>query len=683
MPPIVRDSEIVNSPSATSAETGTLLQMPATHRPAGEIGGRVQPVALEVPVSLNGARTVDGSDKREPFSETTKTVLVFGNGAVIRLTSNVAPGQLLFLTNEKTKREVVCQVVKSKSYRNVSGYVELEFTEPSVGFWGVRFPTDRLGSARESAPSPIAPATPPAASQVQKNLDVIREEPAVLLNQAEPEKNDHTADFFPFAAPTVAPQLNGTDSVPSRTVHQEVPKSLDDLLAEFAVKPAAPQQSTSDGLKLEAARLQEQLSSILFADDQKTLGHDPLHSRIVTEKSSEAIFVAPVVKDHSEKGPEELQDAPISHQENKSQNLSLSTLKPLSEADSTEIEIPAWLVPKSTSSPLSTPPEQVAIKKEELPLTTESLPTKSWKEVAESESPTNAPDLSLPSFGSGLTLGQSADSQPAPVSKKSLWIGAAAGVLALLAGGFWYLQQNSSFNGGAASGATSSPSAANASNVPENNVTQPLRQSPVPSANAGPLSNSAKTDSLGNVSPAVAASRSTAVASSSPDNSVPPAQLGAAQSKTPTLGKLHLSSPVVKHKSSSQDNGVAAPSLSDSQDLPSVAAMGANFTGSGSQPAAPSALLPVGGNVIPAKLLSSVQPVYSQIAKSQHIAGDVKVDALIDSSGHVTTMKVLSGPALLQQSAMDALHQWKYQPATLNGSAVPMHLTVTLQFRLQ
>src|SRR6266850_5779919 len=76
----------------------------------GDSAIKQQPVALEVPVTINGARTVEGSDKREPFSETTKTVLVFGNGAVIRLSSSVAPGQLLFLTNEKTKREVVCQV---------------------------------------------------------------------------------------------------------------------------------------------------------------------------------------------------------------------------------------------------------------------------------------------------------------------------------------------------------------------------------------------------------------------------------------------------------------------------------------------------------------------------------------------------------------------------------------------
>jgi protein TonB len=101
------------------------------------------------------------------------------------------------------------------------------------------------------------------------------------------------------------------------------------------------------------------------------------------------------------------------------------------------------------------------------------------------------------------------------------------------------------------------------------------------------------------------------------------------------------------------------------------------------QPAAPAAPLPIGGDVKQAKLVSSVPPVYPTLAKNQHISGDVRIDALIDASGRVTTMKVVSGPTLLHQAAMDALKQWKYQPATLDGKAVPMHLTVNIQFRLQ
>jgi protein TonB len=98
---------------------------------------------------------------------------------------------------------------------------------------------------------------------------------------------------------------------------------------------------------------------------------------------------------------------------------------------------------------------------------------------------------------------------------------------------------------------------------------------------------------------------------------------------------------------------------------------------------APAAVLPIGGDVKPAHLLSSVPPAYPSLAKTQRIEGAVRIDAVVDPNGRISSMKVMSGPALLHQAAMDALHQWKYQPATLDGKPVPMHLTVTVQFRLQ
>src|ERR1700688_1930493 len=174
MPPTLKDSSTL----PTSPENPERVAEGAS---AGRPTSGAHPVTLEVPVTVNGARAVEDSDKREPFSETTSTVLVLANGAVIRLSSSVAPGQLLFLTNEKTKREVVCQVVKSKSYRNVSGYVELEFTEPAVGFWGVRFPSDRPGSSREAAAAPLASALPVTSQPAPKNVEVKREEPAPVF----------------------------------------------------------------------------------------------------------------------------------------------------------------------------------------------------------------------------------------------------------------------------------------------------------------------------------------------------------------------------------------------------------------------------------------------------------------------------------------------------------------------
>ena len=89
---------------------------------------------------------------------------------------------------------------------------------------------------------------------------------------------------------------------------------------------------------------------------------------------------------------------------------------------------------------------------------------------------------------------------------------------------------------------------------------------------------------------------------------------------------------------------------------------------------------PVGGQVQPALLRKAVRPVYPSIARSSHTGGDVTVDALIDANGNVTEVKVVSGPPILRQAAMDAIRQWKYDPARLNGQPVAIHLTLTVKF---
>jgi periplasmic protein TonB len=194
------------------------------------------------------------------------------------------------------------------------------------------------------------------------------------------------------------------------------------------------------------------------------------------------------------------------------------------------------------------------------------------------------------------------------------------------------------------------------------------------------------------VTPAV----STAVAmrnaqpTSSPVNSgrdaVAPASVQPAveQPKKPVFGQVQLLKPKVSTSRRTQNVGepdAGIPLTSDYQPYPE--ALNTGLAGSSAQPSAPAAPLPIGGDVKQAKLVSSVPPVYPALAKNQHVSGNVQVDALIDATGRVTTMKIVSGPTLLQQAAMDALKQWKYQPATLDGKPVPMHLTVTLQFRLQ
>ena len=98
-------------------------------------------------------------------------------------------------------------------------------------------------------------------------------------------------------------------------------------------------------------------------------------------------------------------------------------------------------------------------------------------------------------------------------------------------------------------------------------------------------------------------------------------------------------------------------------------------------PGAPDRAPAVGGEVQPARLIHAVLPSYPQIARSNRVAGDVTLDALVDESGNVLDVKVIAGPLLLRDAAMAALRQWKYEPARLDGQPTPMHLTVTVKFQ--
>ncbi|HEY1481563.1 MAG TPA: TonB family protein [Candidatus Acidoferrum sp.] len=147
-----------------ASAANTIPAQEHTSAPPASPSSRPNPVALEVAVIATGTRPSDVPGQRDLFTEETSTVLVFKDGAVIRLSSAVALGQLVFLTNKQTKREVVCQVLRKRTFRPMNCYVELDFTEDMPDFWGVEFPAEPppAGAADSSALPEISPVPTPA-----------------------------------------------------------------------------------------------------------------------------------------------------------------------------------------------------------------------------------------------------------------------------------------------------------------------------------------------------------------------------------------------------------------------------------------------------------------------------------------------------------------------------------------
>lgn len=91
----------------------------------------------------------------------------------------------------------------------------------------------------------------------------------------------------------------------------------------------------------------------------------------------------------------------------------------------------------------------------------------------------------------------------------------------------------------------------------------------------------------------------------------------------------------------------------------------------------------IGGEIKAPERTKYVASVYPQEAQAARITGIVIIEAVIDETGHVANVKVLRSIALLDQAAIDAVLQWEYTPTLVNGVAVPVAMTVTVNFTMQ
>jgi periplasmic protein TonB len=620
-----------------------------------------QPVAVEIPITVNGARTVAGSDKREPFSETTQTVLVFGSGAVIRLGAAVGPGQLLFVTNEKSRREVVCQVVKSKQNGNAGGYVELKFTEPAADFWGVRIPATLPVTAGVTDPGPSLPT-----KSLEQKLSELQSVP--------------TPKVVPETAKSVekpAAAVREAAAVPTGSSGSETKEPNAAQVISMPVLPAA--LSTAS-----APRVPTLSEFLTHGENGVELNHGkPKAAKTDPASDSPAARAEMAVPQRASLPSSLPENAPtLSTALQITQNPAPGSLS--FDLAAEEVKIPSWLEPlarNSASSNGNAAEEGIGIEPSgiESPAANLSASQEGAENSADGGVLTIASEGPAPNFGSSLAVGSPAEETSS--SGKGWKI--AVVIIALLLGAaavwYWYVNQPPKVS---ASGNRDAGEGLESVRAPVPNSDTSAHESPAPSSMAPGVARTAAQpipSELGYSAPASTKPLSGNGARAARPEA--PAEIPVEEpAKKSALGAVHLAAPVVSHNSASEENGAADPGLA----MNGVAGAAPNslsmLSSNQKEPAAP---ITVGGEVKPAKLLSSVPPGYPQMARTQRVSGDVTIDASIDAAGRVSATRVISGPTLLHQAAIDAVKQWKYQPATLNGQATAMHLTVTVQFRLQ
>ena len=615
-------------------------------------GLRSDAVSLDVPVKVHGSRVTDVvrgiTSHTEPFEEETATMIVFPQGGVLKMSTSVTVGQMVVLTNLKSGHDAICRIVKVRAYAQTQSYVEIEFTNRQPGYWGVYFAADAADIVQKAA-RPAASAAPPAAANAAP--------PAV-----QPTASNITP---PVASNTAGPVARKLDV--ERAVEAEKPRDADafSTLAPApparAAKPSQP-VSTSDAPSAKVERASQ------------------------TNKPASS-FVSI--------GAQEDVQLPASETSSKKPSRAVATSAPsLSMAD---LQGDGPLAPPASSmSSLSSgvPGEMVDLPLDEVE--DESAPLDqpaTFGRLAASASAASSHSAPQAAFGSRFDSGAlgvpAQESEPRSESNKSglLIVLGVAAVIALAAGGSFYFHawpfapSSTTAGPAVAAPAVQTTASQNSASTPASAQTDRLNPvlavkapAPRPETQSAVRAKPSKPAVVEEAAPVQAAAAAPAPAPEPP----------ASPKEVPNMfGVLNAHPSSSAHANSGQVT--AAPSLEPGaasgnengalQAIGTPAALPPPLPGT-----SPSGGLRTGGDIREPRLIHSVLPIYPSVAKTAGVEGNVVVDTSIDTGGNVTDVKVVSGPILLRQAALNALTHWKYEPATLNGNPVPVQFRVTIQF---
>jgi protein TonB len=83
-------------------------------------------------------------------------------------------------------------------------------------------------------------------------------------------------------------------------------------------------------------------------------------------------------------------------------------------------------------------------------------------------------------------------------------------------------------------------------------------------------------------------------------------------------------------------------------------------------------------------LVKKVQPEYPALAKAAKVQGDVVLIAVIDTQGVLRATSILKPLGMgMEESAMEAVNQWRYRPYTVNGEPVEVETLITVRYMLR
>jgi protein TonB len=608
---------------------------------------RSDAVSLDVPVRVHGSKVKDvvlgTTPHTEPFEEQTSTMIIFSEGGVLRMNTPVGVGQMLVLTNLKTRQDAICRVIKVRPNPKLAAYVEVEFTHSQPGYWGVSFPSD------DEAPSPKSAAPAPSVVEPAK-----AEKPAPEISSAPAPPPVAASPVAPESKPAAPPPLPAPRFVPS-TKRESTFAAIG---SQEDVQPAA--------------------SATTFSESKRA-------------SISPAAPATPA--------PIALPPAPIAAPP---ATLSMTDLRGDEDHATADNAADAVDTLGAHEHESSFAPAPAAASSQSI-----------FGNFSSDDSHAASKSSSSATFGARLDSSFGASSSEGAQPRMN-WLLVAAGISVLITviGGALYFRSRYSDNHESAvkppamARQTSqpvpqpaqeiAPQIASANSTPTEAVTVPAQIQPsTPAPKIVTPSNPAPAPPAAIVANPVASAPKAAAPASVTPAAAKPAALAAA---TPAAAKLNvpkvtpgmMSSALNAHPAQfrrardAQSGAAPVISASAASEVDSSALSGIATSQAPAlavpivQPESP---VKIGGDVREPRLISSVLPIYPIGARQSGVVGDVIVSTTIDKNGNVVGVKVLSGPPMLRQAALDALRRWRYEPSRLNGQPVAVEMQVTIKFR--
>ena len=78
---------------------------------------------------------------------------------------------------------------------------------------------------------------------------------------------------------------------------------------------------------------------------------------------------------------------------------------------------------------------------------------------------------------------------------------------------------------------------------------------------------------------------------------------------------------------------------------------------------------------------SRSKPSYPPIAMAAHVKGVVVMNAVVDETGHMQKVVVVSGPEMLRTASLDAARKWTFTPTTVGAKTVPYEVQLIFNFK--